>query len=233
MATTDPRPPVLPPAPAGAEELLGSAKDLYLEYPWDGLEGLMEATGLEAFDLVGYGSLLEPDSARRTVPDTPPDGHQPVLAYGARRIFNYVMPSFVVERYGLPPDTDRCAALNSTWTGALTDGFNARLIPVRIADVEPLRSREVNYDLAPVVWRPWDDPTAPPRLAYTLAATDRPFVDVVWIRDDVLPCPPYLDVCRSGASRVSSEFDELFVATTVLADGRRPLAELDDGTGSP
>lgn len=226
MGTAD-----LPPAPPGAAELLASSHDLALHYPWDGLEDLLTAAGRTRIDLVGYGSLLEPSSARRTVPHTPDEGHDPVLAWGAYRIFNRAMTGGGENRYGVVPGSAERAALNVAWTGSVEHGFNARLLHVPVEDVGALRAREVAYDLVPVVWRPWADPEAGPALAFALSATDRPHEGVVPTRADVLPCPGYLDVCRRGARRVSAEFEALFVATTVLADGRRPLHTVLDHDG--
>lgn len=222
----------MPPAPPGAAELLASARGLVLHYPWVGLEDLLDVAGQASVELVGYGSLLEPSSARRTVPHTPDDGHDPVLAWGAYRIFNRAMSGEGANRYGVVSGSAERAALNVAWTGSVAHGFNARLLPVRVEDVAALRAREVAYDLVPVVWRPWAQPDAEPAVAFALSAADRPHEGVVPTRADVLPCPGYLEVCRRGARRVSAEFEALFVATTVLADGHRPLhAVLGDGDG--
>ena len=215
-------------APAALSKLLATAGSQRFEYPWPGLEDFLLDAGFDELALAGYGSLLHPDSARRTIPGTPADGHLPIIAFGARRLFNYVIPTFLLERYGVDPHSNDCAALNSAWTGNVDDRFNARLVTIPIADLDGLRMREIAYDLAPVAWQPWNDHTIEPELAFTLCATSRPFFDTVWVSPDILPCLPYLDLCRTGARRVSPDFDKMFIDTTTLADGCTPLRTLLD-----
>lgn len=192
-----------------------------VDYPWDGLEDELRDAGVMSIDLAGYGSLLNAESARTTIPDTPPEGHPPIMVYGATRIFNYEMPGFFLEsRYGLDPDIAGRAALNSAWTGRSADSFNARLLTVAVEDIEALRCREVGYDLAPITWRAWDDPDAEVQAGYTLCATKRPVWDMVFVNDEILPCEPYLELCRVGARGVSAAFEEMFLDSTLLADGR-------------
>ncbi|MEM8493989.1 MAG: hypothetical protein AAF663_01220 [Planctomycetota bacterium] len=125
-------------------------RDLRFEYPWNGLEQALESQGHDQLQLVGYGSLLNPTSAARTIADTPPGGHPPVLAFGARRLFDYVMPQFFIDRYqanGAPeyPPSYR-AALNTRWTGDPADVVSGRLIPLHVGDLDGLREREKGYD---------------------------------------------------------------------------------------
>lgn len=215
----------MPFAPPGTEALLAARADERLAYPWPGLEERLAAQAAPVLHLVGYGSLLEPDSARRTVLDTPDDGHPPVLAWGARRLFDYEMSDAGRERYGAAAEGRERAALDVRWTGRAADGFNGRLLDVAVDHLEALRRREVGYDLAPVVWQPWDEPDAAPAVAFALCASRRPVGGRVRVRDDVLPCPPYLEICRRGARRVSPAFEQVLLDTTFLADGTTPLRD--------
>src|SRR6266436_8259748 len=54
-------------------------------YPWEGLETEIGSSRKNKLYLVGYGSLLNPMSAARTIANTPLMGHPPVLALGAKR----------------------------------------------------------------------------------------------------------------------------------------------------
>lgn len=149
-----------------------------LPWPWDGLEQRLIAVARReqacnsadvvttadamvrppCLHLIGYGSLLNPESARVTIPGTPPGGHPPVLAFGARRIFNYVISNeAALRRYGALPVGRERAALNAERTGQVEDIINGRLLDVPLADLDALRQREFGYDLEPVIWRGWDD----------------------------------------------------------------------------
>ena len=61
---------------AGLKTLDGAGFD----YPWNGLEEEVAKMPEGKLLLVGYGSLLNRDSAARTIKDTPAEGHPPVLA---------------------------------------------------------------------------------------------------------------------------------------------------------
>jgi hypothetical protein len=57
-------------------------------YPWPELEEAVAKNPGHTLLLVGYGSLLNRDSAARTIKVTPISDNPPVLALGARRVFN-------------------------------------------------------------------------------------------------------------------------------------------------
>lgn len=201
--------------------VLGDEARRYL-YPWAELEQDIASSG-SPLRLVGYGSLLNPRSARRTIPSTPPDGHLPVLAFGARRVFNYVMPDSLFARCGEKPPAVERAALNMDWTGVADDYFNGRVIEVPVSDLEALREREQGYHLDPVLWIPWRTEGAPAQVAYVLRADDTPWHGRVVIDDSILPNIPYVNLCREGARLVDELFEELLLTTTWLADRRTRL----------
>lgn len=203
-------------------------RDLRFEYPWSGLEEALQERSEDQIFLVGYGSLLHPRSAARTIADTPPGGHPPVLAFGARRLFDYVMPMTFIERYRAEgaeefPPTQR-AALNTRWTGDPSDVLNGRLIPLSIGDLDGLREREKGYDLEPVATVPWDQPDQRPSVGFVLCATSRPWQGKVFIDGSIEPYPPYLELCREGARLTGEDFEQCLIDTCWLADAQTPLA---------
>src|SRR5262245_6193027 len=101
------------------------------KYPWRELEKRLNDRGAERIYLVGYGSLLNPRSAARSVRNTPPHGHPPVVAFGARRVFNYRIPDVTFERYGVKPGALDRAALNAEPAASV---FNGRLIELALSD---------------------------------------------------------------------------------------------------
>lgn len=205
---------------AGLKTLDGAG----FEYPWNGLEEAVAKMPEGKLLLVGYGSLLNRDSTARTIKDTPAEGYPPVLALGARRVFNYVIPEARLKAYGgnFPP-RER-AALNVDYTRSAADAINGRLLTVAPADIAALREREFGYDLRPVICIRWGDWEAAPFTAYVLVAAQRTRGGQRVIDDDALPHPLYAGLCRAGAHAVSEAFLQLYLETTFLADRKTSLA---------
>ncbi|MGC3992007.1 MAG: hypothetical protein QM796_20410 [Chthoniobacteraceae bacterium] len=122
-------------------------------YPWNDAEEQLRSHGHNSINLIGYGSLMNPASAARTIRDTPPTGHPPVVALGARRVFNYQIPPPVFVRYGVEPGENDRAALNAE--PAACTLMNGRCIQVHVDDMPGLRERETAYDLQPVTCLDW------------------------------------------------------------------------------
>lgn len=189
-----------------------------IPYPWNELErDAVRTSG--RIPLIGYGSLLNPDSARRTIRDTPPEGHTPIIGIGAHRVFNYVMPQTVIDRYGALENQAERAALNAVWTGRPDDVITGRLVNVSIEDLPALRERERGYHLGPVYFTLWNDPQAEPELGFVLVADDAPVDGVVHTDPTLLPHVGYTQLCIDGAAMVDHDFERALRETTVLGDG--------------
>lgn len=196
--------------------LLAQSDNMPLPYPWASLEPSIMDTGRPLL-LVGYGSLLNPASAKRTICSTPPVGHPPVIAFGATRVFNYVMPQSVLDRYGDQISPRERAALNAAWTGKSESVLTGRLIDVPASDLPALRERERGYHLCPVAFVPWGDPSSLPTLGHVLVADERPVAGVRHVDNTLLPHPGYTLLCREGARLVDAEFERAFLATSWVA----------------
>jgi hypothetical protein len=197
------------------------------KYPWKDLEKSLYDRGRERIYLVGYGSLLNPQSAARSVRNTPSNGHPPVVAFGARRVFNYRMPDVTFERYGVEPGALDRAALNAEPAAASV--FNGRLIEFAFSDLPELRVRETAYDLQPVTCLFWDKPGTAPFTAFALCCgyefwEGKPYVD-----DTLVPYEPYYQMCRTGAEMASPMFLQFYLKTCFLADRRTTAFELEAG----
>lgn len=205
----------------------------HFAFPWHGLEDLLEQQG--AAWLVGYGSLMHPASAARTIRDTPANGHPPVVAFGAKRLYEYIMPLPVYERYAqqnlqVRLDPRARAALNVRPTGNPDHLFNGRRIALAVADLDGLRQRERAYDLHPVAMLDWEVLDAEPQLGFALSCPATPYEGQLFVDSTLRPCPPYHRLCLQGAQLVSPEFAGLFLQTTYLGDGEQlvgPLSEAD------
>jgi hypothetical protein len=140
-------------------------------YPWGGLEEELARQGSPGLQLLGYGSLVNRVSAARTLSRQVLRTMEPAVAFGARRIFNYVLPRDS-ERYGPPEEPDGRAALNVRITGEPSDALNGVLITIPIDEVPALREREVGYELAPAPCLPWPTRSERPFSAYILSCPD-------------------------------------------------------------
>lgn len=213
-------------------QLLGSPIDLRaFVYPWDGLESYLAASTVGPhLPLVGYGSLVSPASALRTLKHPVSLQRSSVIAFGVKRVFNYRMTDSVCANYGQPTNPLARAALNAYATGNLTDVLNGVLVPIHVSDVPGLRQREAGYDLLPVWCLSWDQPHAPPLLAYLLCSPDEARQGTRWTDDGLLPHFNYFELCRVAAAAVGEQFLSFFLETTFLGDRRTPVVarEVED-----
>ena len=185
-------------------------------FPWIEAEEYLKSQGRNVINLVGYGSLLNPVSAARSIRDTPTEGHPAIVALGARRVFNYQMPASVFLRYGTEPGIKDRAALNaeSSEFGLM----NGRLINLKAEDLPALRIREKAYDLHPVSCVYWANREEPPFSGYVLCCRHEYFEGERFVDDSLSPYAPYANLCREGARRVSEEFLDMYLETSFLAD---------------
>ncbi len=177
-------------------------------YPWSELTSDRNDTLL----LVGYGSLLNSHSARRTLSVS--SWRVPIITYGVRRVFDYIMPVSVRRRYPTPSDDRAYGVLNVYATGKHSDWINGVLTEVAFSELDALREREEGYDLVSVAYSRYPAGDALPSIAYILACPpgDR--------RTDpsLLPNPGYLKLCLEGARTISDDFATHFLESTYLAD---------------
>lgn len=200
----------------------GTLNDSGYEYPWSFLEDDLRSEGKENLTIFGYGSLLNRESAERTLKPAGADPYRASIAFGIVRLFDYDMPREVKQRSAYDLDDGKPlerGLLNARFTGALTDGANGVLMDVPLDDIEALRKREVGYDLRPVLCLPWGDLSAKPSMAYVLSCAGRSWEGQMLSNRDLLPHAGYYRLCRDGAASISEAFLDYWLDTTFLADG--------------
>ncbi|MCP5113940.1 MAG: hypothetical protein GY953_24160 [bacterium] len=183
-------------------------------YPWNGLETSIRGP----LRLVGYGSILNEASAAHTLSSSSLATRRPVVAFGVRRIFNYQGPAGG-GAYGPPESPQHLAALNTRVTSSVEHALNGGLVDIAAADIDPLRRRELEYNLEPVACLDWAAPHDPPFFAYLLECT------TARANNSLLPHLRYYQVCREGAAGFGPEFLDFFLHSTYLADGVTSVAE--------
>jgi len=209
---------------AVAPMMASAAKEIKYLYPWDGVEEEMEANCLTDMTMVGYGSLVNSVSAAHTLSEESLATCKPVIAFGARRLFNYELP-LDLDRYAPPIHPLARAALNVRHTGKIDDIVNGVVVTLPVKEIPAIRVREVGYDLVPVVCLQWNDLEKPPFLAYILCCSDEPRQGECHTNDKIEPHRGYYSVCRKGASEFGEDFLRLWLATTYLADGVTPMEQ--------
>ena len=186
------------------------------DYPWPDLEAHLATYHCGRLPLFAYGSLLNAESAVRTMPGWRRDECRPANAFGVVRVFNYPLTLDAVARYGPGPTPWHVAALGVRVTGLPTDRVNGLVSSLAAEDLGGFREREMGYRLTEVPVASWDDASNGefPAKAFVLEhrAPDDP---------KLLPHPGYLAVCREGAASFGAGFRDDFDRTTLLADGRR------------
>lgn len=189
------------------------------DYPWDGLEADLPELHGGSLKLLGYGSLINRESAARTLTS---EVLTPTVAIGARRIFNYEL-----NRPSLAPLTDprARAVLNVVITRQREDLVNGMLIEVPREDIKPLRDREIRYDLKPVACIDWNCRGERPFVGYILECRDEQPDGKQVTRTDIEPNHRYYRRCRDGVTAVDEEFLQLWLDTTYLADGKTPVRD--------
>ena len=201
-------------------------------YPWESLEGDMERQELSRLILVGYGSLINARSAAVTIHSNIVATRFPVIAFGVRRLFNYLM-SADGGRYGPAADPLDRAALNVQITGEVSDAANGVLLENTKESIPALRTREAGYDLAPVACLPWADLAAPPFRAYVLSSPTGGQWEAGPLTDRLMPHRAYYQVCRQGAAEFGEDFLDFWLATTYLADGITPASQWERSADPP
>jgi hypothetical protein len=201
-----------------------AAKEPTYRYPWDTLEEDLKDRHISEITVIGYGSLVNSASVALTLSEQSLATCQPVIAFGARRLFNYNMP-LDLDRYAPPIHPLARAALNVRLTGNVDDVVNGIAMKLSPADISKMREREVEYDLVPVVCHRWNELEKPPFLAHILCCFDEFRDGKRHTNDKIEPHRQYYSLCRKGASEFGEEFLRLWLATTYLADAVTPVAQ--------
>ncbi len=194
-------------------------------FPWTDLAPHLATQPDARLLLVGYGSLMNLESASETIRGLNAKNSYPVVAAGAKRVFNYRIPPGVLKELGGNPKPNEIAALNVVATGRGKDVLNGRILPIALADLPAMREREYGYHLRPVTCLRWDDLEGEPFTAYVLCAEDAVVQGRQILDPAIKPNPEYVKICAAGARSVSPRFEELFLETSFLADGTTSLRQ--------
>jgi len=185
-------------------------------YPWEEVDHrLVEGQRLS---LAGYGSLMNRSSAARTFSSEALAGSRPIIVFGARRVYDYVMSESSRQRFGGDVAESRCGVLNAYVTHDIRDSLNAVCYEISLEELQSLRIREFGYDLLPVTTLNWSevDSDAIPRFQTVYILSCRvPVRDGRQMINPVIePHPDYHDLCKAGCLEISDAFLKAFLQST-------------------
>lgn len=195
------------------------AQELLAEESRSIFRAACEALGTEELPIVGYGSLINPQSAARTLSSQSCiERGCGVWVYGYRRIFDFVWP-FRCQRTTSLDGSKAVASLNIR-PAAPSERFNGVLYWISEDDFVALRAREAAYDLVPVRGLVHAEHPYPFR-AYAWSVSERSF-----LRHDVTPRPAYYPIMWEAVSDprcerlLGTRAADDYLDSTYLANGR-------------
>ena len=198
-------------------------------HPWNGLEACLRESGEGALRLVGYGSLVNAASAAMTVSGSGLRGPTPVVAFGVRRVFNYVMDP-ANSNYSRSVRPNARALLNVRKSGKMDHALNGTLLEVGLEDLPALRERESDYDLAPVACLNWGGEDRSSFIAWILVCGEGGERGKRRVDNQLLPHREYYSICREGAKSYGSEFLSAWLESTFLGDGETTVGAWERAT---
>jgi len=204
------------------EELINSPT---YTYPYCDLEEMMNREGKETIQVFSYGSLLDYDSARKTLsPKTMITG-QKAVAMGVRRVFDRDVPVDPTHDWGVPCDPNSRAMLNLHATGNPDDITNGVIYQLRIEDIPAVREREHGYDLKPILVSTWENYMNGDKSEYFIAYTFHSPKESHFTHDNIYPRPGYYELTRDAAKERGPDFYQMWIESTYLSDEVTPISE--------
>lgn len=204
-----------------------------LEYPNTDYEQIIKLYPDKKVLLFGYGSLINAESAARTLSPEAVASMKPVAAFGFKRIFNYKASN--VSRWGTKLPENERAMLNIEATTKYNNIINGVVMEITPEDLAQLIQREVGYDLVPMLVVDWNEmlaenPDAKVQIAYTFLAPDELRNGIDYTQTKYYPVRGYLHAAREGSIVYGPEFLNYWNATTYLGDGTTTVNQWDEKT---
>lgn len=195
-----------------------------LSYPIEEPEQLYSLYGQEKIPLFSYGSLLNKESAARTLSEEALATHRPAIAFGIKRIFDRHVPT--TKRWGPIERPNDTAMLNVHRTKEFSQITNGVIIEVDSKDLKNLITREEGYDLIPVIvtdWNNTEEKTPTLSIAYTFRASEEAREGIYYTHRRINPVPGYALASKAGAAQYGKDFLKLWSTSTFLADKVTPF----------
>lgn len=194
------------------------------KYPADYKE-LMKLFPKGELYIFGYGSLVNPESAARTLSSDAMKTYEPAVAFGMKRSFDRKVTN--TERWG-PQERSSDVGMLNVFKTKQADPLNGVTFKVNALDLKSLIEREVGYDLVPVYvisWKKFIDEEEEPdfKIAYVFLAPSDP--KNVYVDPCINPVPRYALASKEGAAINGKDFLNLWLKSTFLADRKTPFSQ--------
>tara|TARA_A100000171_G_scaffold52398_1_gene70568 strand:- start:2201 stop:3166 length:966 start_codon:yes stop_codon:yes gene_type:complete len=201
---------------------------------WESLEKKLKKEGEKSFYLLGFGSLLDPNSSSEFQ-----TRREPAVAFGVKRFFGFNPRSPEKSPLGMPeaPHSHEQLRLTTRFTKDMKDMTNGVLFEINLeTEMDSFRSREKGYDLVkvPILKIVKDEKTYEEIYeldeAYILAEPEGASPASEAPLHTLSPHISYLYVCLRGARILSEQFSDnlsflnLFIETTYLSDEKTPIS---------
>jgi len=205
------------------ETLKSPGSDLYrYEFPIQTPEEILNTNG--KVYIFTYGSLLNKDSAKRSLSKDAMDTYTPAIAFGVKRVFDRDVPKKFSEKWGPLSQNNETGMLNIVFDNDFGSIVNGALVEVDLKDLNGLISRETGYDLVSVPVVTWQDAKADGTpnviIALTFHASENERDSKQYTSKCINPVKGYALASKEGARQYGDEFVKLFEETTYLADGK-------------
>lgn len=205
----------------------------FYKYPNTGHEDIEKRFPSGKILVFGYGSLMNKESAGRTLSPEAVASMQTAVAFGVKRVFNY--KAVKTSHWGENQDKKEKAMLNLVQTLNISSIANGVVIEVDVEDFSKLVSRETGYDLVPILVASWDDMINEKedleiRVAYTFVAVNELRDHVDYTSTEFYPVRGYLHAIQDTAKTYDDRFAQLWNLTTYLADGTTGVNDWDEVT---
>lgn len=206
------------------------------KYPNKDYASLLDQYPNKKVLLFGYGSLMNPGSARKSVSKNAVRSTRSVVAFGFKRIFNYKPGD--LSKWGSDVEKNEGAMLNIDPKTTYNHIINGVVMEVNLKDLKALVQREIGYDLVPMLVADWnkvlsEDSSVQIEKAYTFLVPDELRGGKSYTETHSYPLRKYLYIVQEGASLFGTQFLDYWNATTYLSDGTTSIQNWDKEVSEP
>lgn len=187
----------------------------YYKYPYKSLHKELEEKDVDTIKIFSYGSLMNFDSASKTLSPASLNSYKPAIAMGVKRIFNRDVPIKPNSKWCPPNNHSARGMLNLAMSSNPQSMVNGVVFDLHRDDIPSLLYREEGYDLIPIVVKDWEDEEGKCYIAYTFYASP----DSEYVSDVIDPRPKYYELCRDAAKLYGKEYYSFWLSSTYLSDG--------------
>lgn len=173
----------------------------------------------EKIRIFGFGSLINKESAGRTVKPETVNSITPAVAFGIKRFFNSEGSPRMFEIFGPNLHPLERTGLNVMPTTTHSDMVNGVAFEVDQEEFSRFIIREKEYNFVPVLVADWNDvinenPEVSINIAYACILPEES------IKPQYYPIRAYLELVRKGVLAYGDLYTEFYDQTTYLGNGK-------------